>query len=172
MFVLSFIIVQKHLQCVMTGLAILLGLWLTATIVIIFIVAPYCHGQNLMRQGTLPPPGNAQHLHTSTETDVQRATAYSEWVRYLEKGIKCGIDCAFYALDSKNPTLSGKDSEDASVMGGPAKAPRDVPKSSSALCNDVPLSERFDCLPSTSPTQEKCVARGCCWKEVLEVCVA
>lgn len=102
--------------------------------------------------------------YTSTETDLQRASAYSEWVRYLEKGIKCGLDCAFYALDSKNPTLLGKESGDISMI-------HDAPKPASALCSDIPLSECFDCFPSAMPTQEKCVAQGCCWKEVWEVCV-
>lgn len=159
---------KRHLQCVMTGLALLLGLWLTTTVVIIFIVAPYCHGQNLFRRGTLPPPSKGHSLYTSSETDLQRASAYSEWVRYLEKGIKCGLDCAFYALDSKNPTLLGKESGDNSMIQVSAQPLHDAPKPASALCTDTPLSERFDCLPSAVPTQEKCVAKGCCWKEVLE----
>lgn len=162
---------QRHPQYVMTGLALLLGLWLTITVVMIFIVAPYCHGQNLLRRGTLPPPIRGHGLHTSTETYLQRASAYSEWVRYLEKGIKCGLECAFYALDSKNPIVPGKESGDDSVIQTLAMPLHDAPKPASALCTDIPLSERFDCLPSAAATQEMCVAKGCCWKEVLQVCI-
>lgn len=153
----------------MTGLALLFGLWLTTTIVVIFIVAPYCHGHNLLRQSTLPPLSKTHTLYTSTERDAERADAYSEWVRFMAKWIKCGIDCLFYPFDPKSLTSSGKESGDVQVIRSSAHPAHDVHKLSSVLCNDIPLSERFDCLPIASPTQEKCVARGCCWKEVLEV---
>ncbi|XP_023230572.1 lysosomal alpha-glucosidase-like [Centruroides sculpturatus] len=35
-----------------------------------------------------------------------------------------------------------------------------------ASCTIVPDNEKFDCYPDTPVTEDKCVARGCCWKVV------
>lgn len=48
--------------------------------------------------------------------------------------------------------------------------PTSVNKSSAGTpapqCNDVPISQRFDCSPGPNPTKEMCEAKGCCWQEV------
>lgn len=156
------LIPQRHLQCVVTGLVILFGLWLTTTIIIILIVAPYCRGRNLLGRYSLPPPNLNQKVLTYSETDTHRLHAYRDWVKNMgKKQIECGIDCLFYSLDAPVEKQTQAPPE-------PSYASTKLP---SGQCEDVPLSERFDCLPSASPNQEECVARGCCWKEVLEVCV-
>ena len=34
-------------------------------------------------------------------------------------------------------------------------------------CNTVSIANRFDCYPAPDVSEEKCVARGCCWKPAL-----
>lgn len=156
---------KRHLQCVVTGLVILFGLWLTTTIIIILIIAPYCRGRNLLGRHSLPPPNPNHNVLTYSETDAHRLHAYRDWVKNMsKKEIECGIVCLFYTLDI--PSLSELVEKQ---IQAPPKSSSASAKVSSGQCEDVPLSERFDCLPSATPNQEECVARGCCWKEVLEV---
>ncbi|KAG0722981.1 Lysosomal alpha-glucosidase [Chionoecetes opilio] len=155
---------KKHLQCVLTGLALLFGLWLTTTIIIILVVVPYCQGRNVMLRESLPPPASLrQNVLTYSETDTHRVNAYRNWVKNMVKEIKCGIDCLFYALE-----IPKQDALDFRPIAAPPQLPSAPVMPSSGLCGDITLSERFDCLPSPTPNQEECVARGCCWKVVVE----
>ncbi|CAL4155464.1 unnamed protein product, partial [Meganyctiphanes norvegica] len=43
----------------------------------------------------------------------------------------------------------------------------EIPQSD-PVCEDVPLSERFDCMPQDG-TADDCAARGCCWETLKEV---
>lgn len=158
---------QRHLQCVVTGLVLLFALWLTTTIIFILIVVPYCRGRVMLGPESLPRRGFSLNVLSYSEEDTHRVHAYRDWVENVAKEIKCGVDCLFYALDSPSHDSSRKDPLDMRLIHTPLQSSASA-KSSPGLCDDIPLSERFDCLPSSSPNQKDCETRGCCWNEVLE----
>ena len=149
-----------------TGLFLLFGLFLTTTF-FSFIIVPYYQGRNILRQESFPPQALSQNMLTYSKTDTHKLNAYRDWVNNMGKRrIKCGIDCLIYSLHSPRDNLL-----DEKLTHEPPQSSFAPAKPALAMCDDVPLNERFDCLPSPSPNREECMKRGCCWKEVMEVCV-
>lgn len=146
------------MECVLTSMSFLTGLWLTIIIVVILIITPRC--RNGIREFTTTTTSYfSPNVYTSNPSQSQRAADYRQWVETLPGEIKCGVDCLFYNMvpdDAKD--------WDSTVI------PTSVNKSSSdkaaPQCNDVPISQRFDCSPGPYPTKDMCEAKGCCWQEV------
>lgn len=146
---------KKRMECVLTSMSFLTGLWLTIIIVVILIIAPRCRSTVRDFSVAVLP----RDEYTNAPSQAQRATDYRKWVDTLPDEIKCGVDCLFYNMvpddardrEPKLIPVSGRPEEKVVVGKG--------------QCDDMPLSQRFDCHPGGNPTQTLCEARGCCWQE-------
>ncbi|KAK3891879.1 hypothetical protein Pcinc_004239 [Petrolisthes cinctipes] len=149
---------KKRMECVLTSMSFLTGLWLTIIIVVVLIITPRC--RNGIREFTAATTSIfSPNVYTSNPSQTQRAADYRQWVETLPEEIKCGVDCLFY-------NMVPDDVKDRDPKVIPTSVNTSTNDAVPPLCNDIPLSQRFDCTPGPNPTKDMCEAKGCCWQEV------
>ncbi|XP_052008312.1 sucrase-isomaltase, intestinal-like [Xyrauchen texanus] len=57
------------------------------------------------------------------------------------------------------------------ALGEPAVIKEDSGNNITPECPNIPLAERVECFPDAGASQQKCMARGCCWSPLDETSV-